>query len=329
MDYQPTATDAIIATALAWHRSGRGAVLATVIETWGSSPRQAGSQLAVSGQGQIMGSVSAGCVEAAVIGEALEALVAQTPRICSYGVSDETAFAAGLACGGNIRILLEPVAFGQNEAILDALMHAQSDKVPMATSVNLQTFAGQLWKQGKETDIDAVLRTDRAVVDDRNRFIMPHNPALRLVIVGAVHIAQPLAAMARLVNFDPVIVDPRETFATAERFAGHQIMTDWPDAALSALKPDARTAVVLLSHDPKLDDPALRIVLQSKAFYIGALGSKKTNAKRVERLMAAGISDAQIARIHAPIGAAIGAKSPAEIAISILAQMIQVLRAAP
>ncbi|MFM2367067.1 MAG: hypothetical protein RIR95_1675 [Pseudomonadota bacterium] len=329
MDYQATSTDAIIATALEWHRSGRGAVLATVIETWGSSPRQAGSQLAVSGQGHIIGSVSAGCVEAAVIGEALEAFAAQTPRICSYGVSDETAFAAGLACGGNIRILVEPVAFAQNEAHLGALVRAQVDKRPMASSVNLQTFASQLWAHGEDPAIDAVLRNDRAVVDDSNCFIMPHNPALRLVIVGAVHIAQPLAAMARMVNFDPVIVDPRETFATTERFAGHVIVTDWPDAALSALKPDARTAVVLLSHDPKLDDPALHIALQSQAFYIGALGSKKTNAKRVERLVASGVSDAQIARIHAPVGAAIGAKSPAEIAISILAQMIQVLRAAP
>ena len=211
MEHKLSETESVVATALDWHLSGRGAVLATVLETWGSSPRQAGSQLVVSGQGHIMGSVSAGCVEAAVIGEALEALASQSPRICSYGVSDETAFAAGLACGGNIRILLEPVAFAHNASILQALVVAQAAKVPMATSVDLQTFAGQLWAQGDDPTVDAVLRTDRAVVDENNRFIMPHNPALRLLIVGAVHIAQPLAQMARLVNFDPVIIDPRET----------------------------------------------------------------------------------------------------------------------
>ena len=315
--------DMIPEIALSWHRDGRGAALATVVETWGSAPRQAGSQLAISGAGQIMGSVSGGCVEGAVVTEALEALADGIPRMLTFGVSDETAFAVGLACGGTIKVLVEPVA--PWSGLLADLVAARAARQAVAYRVNLSDWSRALLTAGADIDVDARLRSDRAGVDERH-FTAPHNPPLRLIVVGAVHIAQPLIAMARLAGYDPSLIDPRATFGATERFPGEVILDDWPDDALQSLAPDARTAIVTLTHDPKLDDPAIGFVLRSPAFYLGCLGSRKTHAKRLERLQAAGFTLAEIARIHAPVGLDIGAKTPAEIAISILAQITQVLR---
>ena len=175
----------------------------------------------------------------------------------------------------------------------------------------------------------------QALLEDRSRtfeaadgryFIQAHNPPYRLIIVGAVHITQPLARMAALAGYAVTIVDPRGAFASEARFPGAVVTRDWPDAALGALAPDARTAVATLTHDPKLDDPALAVALRSPAFYVGSLGSKRTHAKRCERLRAMGLDEAEIARIHGPIGLAIGARSPAEIAVSILSEITQVRR---
>ncbi len=174
-----------------------------------------------------------------------------------------------------------------------------------------------------------VLASDKGRVvegPDGDWFLNPFNPPLRLILVGAVHIAQPLARMGALSGYDVTVVDPRTSFASAERFPDIHLLTDWPDEAMAALAPDARTAVVTLTHDPKLDDPALQAALRSSAFYIGALGSKKTHAARVARLTEAGIGEQDNARIHGPVGLAIGAKSPAEIAISIMAQITETLR---
>jgi xanthine dehydrogenase accessory factor len=176
--------------------------------------------------------------------------------------------------------------------------------------------------------VAARLRADRSGMEDDGRFIAVHNPALRLIVVGAVHIAQPLMTIARACGYAPVLIDPREAFGAAARFSGETILHDWPDEALASLAPDARTAIVTLTHDPKLDDPAITYALRSDVFYLGCLGSPRTHAKRVERLMAAGFSPADIARIHAPVGLKIGAKSPAEIAVSIMAQITGVLRGA-
>lgn len=155
-------------------------------------------------------------------------------------------------------------------------------------------------------------------------FVHVYNPPPRLIVVGAVHIAQALAPMASMMGFDVTVVDPRRAFATGERFPNVHVTQDWPDEALENLKPDAATAIVTLTHDPKLDDPALEAALKSPAFYVGALGSRRTHAKRKERLAEAGIDDRQFARVHGPVGLAIGAKSPAEIAVSILAQIVDV-----
>lgn len=321
--------DDIPAIALDWHRAGRGAVLATVVETWGSAPRPVGSQLVVSAAGEIMGSVSGGCVEGAVVAEAVEALADGKPRLLSFGVSDDDAFAVGLACGGRIGVLVEPVGAAVPEGLLADLVAARAARQAVAYVTRADGEGRRLTAgpgDALDTAIAARMRADRSGMEDDGTFIAVHNPPLRMVVVGAVHIAQPLVAMARLCGYDPVLIDPRGSFGAAHRFPGERIVEDWPDEAMAALAPDARTAVVTLTHDPKLDDPALRTALSSRAFYIGCLGSPRTHAKRLERLRSGGVTEDAIARIHAPVGLAIGAKSPAEIAVSIMAQITQALR---
>ena len=315
--------DLIPEAALAWARAGKAAALATVVETWGSAPRRAGSQMAVSELGEMAGSVSGGCVEGAVVLEALEAIAAGVPRLLSYGVADETAFTAGLACGGTIRVLVEPVA--PMLGLLEDLVAARAARAAVGYVVDMADWSRRLVALGDEAAVDARLRADKAGVED-GRFILPCNPPLRLIVVGAVHVAQALVAMARLAGYDPILVDPRQSFATAARFPGEVILEAWPDEALRGLGLDGRTAVVTLTHDPKLDDPAIMVALRSGCFYLGCLGSRKTHAARLERLRAVGFSEAEIGRIRAPVGLAIGAQGPEEIAVSILAEVTAVLR---
>ncbi len=318
--------DNTIEIALDWLAAGKSVALATVVETWGSAPRPVGSQLVISGEAEIMGSVSGGCVEGAVVEEALEALESGECAVLDYGVADEDAFAVGLACGGNIRILVEPVGTGQGPevALLEALAARRAARQAVAYSVNLQSWARAL--RGPEDDLVADrFTTDKSGLEG-DWFLAIHNPPLRMVIVGAAHIAQPLVQMARLCGFDITLNDPRAAFASEVRFPGETLIHDWPDAALAALRPDARTAVVTLSHDPKIDDPAIIEALKAPVFYLGCLGSSRTHAKRLVRLEAAGVAAADIARIHAPVGADIGAKTPAEIAVSIMAQIVERLR---
>ncbi|WP_299776631.1 XdhC family protein [uncultured Roseobacter sp.] len=309
--------------ALAWHEAGRGAVLATVVETWGSAPRRVGAQLVIAGDGEMQGSVSGGCVEGAVVLEATEALEKGEQRLLEYGVSDGDAFAVGLACGGTIRILVEPIGTVLPEALLRELMEARAARQPVAYEANVKTGARRLLRDGYEERF----AMDRSGFEQEGDiFVAIHNPPLRLVIVGAVHIAQALVPMARIAGYDPYVVDPRAAFGSEARFPGERILSDWPDEALEAVGVDSRTAVVLLTHDPKLDDPALLIALRSKAFYIGALGSKRTHAARLERLAKAGIEPHHLGRIHGPIGLDIGAAGPPEIAVAIIAEMTRVLR---
>lgn len=318
--------DSILETALQWHQNGEGAVLATVVQTWGSAPRRVGSMMSISGNAEIQGSVSGGCVEAAVVTEALDALEDGKPRMLEYGVADGDAFAVGLACGGTIRIWVEPIGSVFPVGDLVSLVDARAERRPIGYACN--TLSN---KRSILTADDAPNRflTDRSgFEDDEATLVTIHNPPLRLIVVGAVHIAQALVPLARVAGYDPVIVDPREAFASDARFPNETLVHDWPDEALDALALDARTAVVVLSHDPKIDDPALHSALNSDAFYIGALGSKRTHAKRVERLTHAQFSPESIQRIHGPVGLNIGSASPAEIAVSILAEMTAVLRGA-
>ncbi len=324
------AHDSIPETALAWVREGRGVALATVVETWGSAPRPRGAQLVIDTDAAMMGSVSGGCVEGAVVAEALDALEDGRPRMLEYGVSDEEAFAVGLACGGTIRVLVEPVGVGAGPEVelLADLVAARAAREPVVYAVDLTSWERRLvrgaddplWPEAREA-----LHADRSGPAG-DWFLGVHNPPLRMAVVGAVHIAQALVPMARLAGYDVVVVDPRDAFGSAARFPDTRLMHDWPDAALAAFGLDTRTAVVTLTHDPKLDDPAIEAALRAPVFYLGSLGSTRTHAKRVARLEAAGFGPAEIGRIHAPIGADIGAKTPAEIAISILAQITERLR---
>ena len=321
--------DRIAEIALDWHRQGRGAALATVVETWGSAPRQAGSQLAVSGTGEIMGSVSGGCVEGAVVTEAIEAMADGRNRLLTFGVADETAFSVGLACGGTIRVLVEPVggAQGLPETMLADLVAARASRQPRAYGVNLSDWSRRLMSPAEAPEpVLRRLRLDRSGLEEDGTFIAVHNPPLRLIVVGAVHIAQALLPMARIAGFDPILIDPRDAFGSGARFPGETILHDWPDEALAALAPDSRTAVVTLTHDSKLDDPAILAALASECFYLGCLGSTRTHAKRLERLQAAGVGADRVARIRAPVGLDIGAATPAEIAVSVLAQIVETLR---
>ena len=221
-----------------------------------------------------------------------------------------------------------------NAATLAALRAARAD----CRAVTLLTWlAGGEQRLATTADappglaeaIATALRTDQAAVvtvDGADVFVEPHNPPLRLILVGAVHIAAPLAEMATLAGFAVTIVDPRRAFATAERFPGRALVVAWPDVAIGALALDARTAVVTLTHDPKLDDPALHAALATPAFYVGCLGSTKTHAARRERLTAAGVDAGALARLRGPVGLRIGARTPAEIAVSVLAEIIATLR---
>ncbi len=326
------AGEALLERARDWLDAGNGAAVATVVETWGSAPRQPGARLVISSKAELEGSVSGGCVEGAVVAEALEAIGDGTPRLLTYGVSDDDAFAVGLACGGTIRVLVDPIASGDApgmpRAHLERLIAARREREAIGYEIALET-----WARAFRTPSDApeAFAADKSgVSEDGARFLALDNPPLRLAIVGAAHIAQALAPMAAIAGYDVAVVDPRGAFATEARFPGlkegETLLTDWPDAALEAHGLDARTAVVCLTHDPKIDDPALRRALASDAFYVGALGSTRTHAKRVDRLAEAGLSEAEISRLDAPIGLDIGAKSPAEIAIAIMGAMTLALR---
>ena len=310
--------------ALAWHRAGRGVAIATVVETWGSAPRPVGSQLVIDLEGAMEGAVSGGCVEGAVVVDAIEAVADGAARLLEFGVSDDEAFAVGLACGGEIKVLVEPVGTVVPVELLERLVEARDEDTPVAYVTDIETGRPSLKPASAYPER---FRLDRSGLEEDGRtFVAVHNPPLRMVIVGAVHIAQHLVPMARACGYKPIILDPRPAFGSETRFPGETIMDDWPDEALRALKIDARTAVVTLTHDPKLDDPAIVTVLESEAFYLGCLGSTRTHAKRVDRLKEVGFTDDEIGRIHAPIGLDIGGRQPAEIAVSIMAQVTETLR---
>ena len=290
--------DDIPALALDWHRAGRGAALATVVETWGSAPRGVGSQLVIDREGAMEGSVSGGCVEGAVIVEAIDALGDGAPRLLTYGVSDDEAFAVGLACGGTIRVLVEPVGSVLPEALLTDLAAARAERRPVAYVADLDGPARRL---AGPAEFPGRFRMDRSGVEEDGRtFVAVHNPPLRMVVVGAVHIAQALVPMARIAGYDVTVIDPRPAFGTAARLPDVPILEDWPDEALAAHGLDARTCIVTLTHDPKLDDPAIQAALRSDVFYLGCLGSGRTHAKRVARLTEAGFTGGRDRRASTP-----------------------------
>ena len=316
--------EAVLAQARVWHDAGARVALATVVRTWGSSPRPAGSKLAVNERGEFVGSVSGGCIEAAVIHDALEVMAGGAPRVLDFGVSDETAWEVGLACGGKVEVYVEAVAAAGGLAldVLDALIAARRDRrsIVLATALD-----GSGHRVLAPADAPAIAARDQAEVEGGVLF-EPQLAPLRLIIVGAVHVADALARLATIAGFAVTTGDPRRGYATAARCPDLALVLAWPDAGLTALAPDARTAIVTLTHDPKLDDPALVVALASPAFYVGCLGSHQTHAARRARLVDGGVAAAALDRLHGPVGLRIGARTPAEIAVSILAEIVATLR---
>lgn len=306
-----------------WRHDGHGVAIAMVMQTWGSSPRPVGSIMVVRDDMAVEGSVSGGCVEGAVIDAALDSLASGGGQRLDFGVADARAWEVGLSCGGRIAVLVTPVAAtGLPPEVLSALAGDIGSRRSSTLGFDAETGAVQ----------DAAKADDGEhsfLSDDEASFILRQVPPRRVFVVGGVHITQFLAPMARQAGYDVTIIDPREVFSTAERFPGSACLTAWPDEAMKGLRPDVRTAVVTLTHDPKIDDPGLVEALRSDAFYIGCLGSRRTHAARCERLAEAGFSADDLARLHGPAGLDIGAKAPGEIAVSILAQMIDVERRRP
>lgn len=332
--------------AVEWMRQGVPVALATVVRTWGSSPRPAGSHLAVAADGRFQGSVSAGCVEGAVIQEAEGVLDDGAPRTLEYGVTNEEAWAVGLSCGGTLEIVLAPA----ERAPLEALLAHVEAGTPVALALPLDAPSGAAAEAadgGPGSGADGArvvlpdepgawaevarraLREDRTIaVDDVEpaRLVRPYNPPVRLVLVGAVHITRALAAMAAELGWEVTVVDPRRAFAESEQVRTAEVVHAWPDEAMGRMRLGPRTAVVTLSHDPKIDDPALLAALGSPAFYVGALGSTRTHGRRLARLGDEGVASADLERIHGPVGLDIGARSPEEIAVSILSEIVARLR---
>lgn len=339
-----------------WKEQDKPVALATVIETWGSAPRRVGAKMALTADGEIAGSVSGGCVEGAVYESGVEVLRSGLPQLLHFGVADETAWDVGLACGGTIDVFverLEPKAYRLARALLEA-----DESFARATVIGgpaallgrslIVQENGRLHGQVGET-IDAAIaeaivaaaRDDLARgVSRRHQLDAPENtdqlleifvevslPSPSLIMIGGVHIAIALTAMAKSLGYRTTVIDPRRAFGSVERF-GHvdQLIQAWPDKAFEQVRLTSTTAVASLTHDPKIDDPALTLALESPAFYVGALGSRRTHARRRRRLIAAGVPEEEVDRIRGPIGLDIGAQTPEEIGLAIMAEIISVSR---
>ena len=296
--------DSVLAAAREW--KGEPLALATVVSTWGSAPRPKGSHMLVHGDGRFEGSVSGGCVESDILQTAADVIAGAPFQLKRYGVADAAAWEVGLPCGGEIAVMVQPVsAAGFDPELFDRIAEARDRGDVLAVTTDLATG-----------------HSDLRPVETGEVFVNRYDPPRRLLIVGAVQIAQSLAALATTLGIDTTVIDPRARFLTEERFPGVTLDDRWPDEAIAALKPGPATAVVTLSHDIKIDDPALIAALATDAPYVGALGSRRSHAARRERLAAEGLSAAQIDRIDAPVGIDIGAIGPSEIALSIAAAMV-------
>lgn len=326
----------IIAAIEQWLEAGEQIALATVVSTWGSSPRQPGAKMAFTASGLIAGSVSGGCVEGAVIEASQDVLATGQPQLLHFGVADETAWDVGLACGGEIAVFVQDLATAVYPFRRDLIQQNQTGaSVTIIAGPNVghtlvvgqdARIAGELLPDFSAAAIGMAQSSQQSqrvrLTDEIEVFVDVVRPAPTLVMVGGVQIAQALATLAHTVGYRTIVIDPRRAFGSEARFPHvDQLIQAWPDKALAEIELSQATAVALLTHDPKIDDPALKIVLNSPVFYIGALGSRKTHAKRKERLRQMGFDDAVMARIHGPIGLDIGARSPAEIALSIMAEI--------
>ena len=322
----------VIEVARSWLDQHGRVALATVASTWGSAPVPVGGQMVVGPGERFHGSVSGGCVEIDVIAEAADVMNGRAPKLLEFGVDEETAWRAGLPCGGKIEILLEPLERERDAKTLDRILAARSGPEPLAVVTNLATGERRLTSgQGETAEIAAASPMAKAGSSIRPVPACSCKPSCRPCASSSPG-RRTSARRSPRSRAKPATTWSWSTrapaFASEERFGATELVTGWPEASLAAVGIDGRTAVVALTHASHIDDEALTVALRSPCLYIGALGSRGTHAKRIERLKAAGFSEAEVARIHAPIGLAIGAKGPAEIAVSILAEIIKVARGA-
>ena len=316
----------------AWLDGEGPLALSTVVETWGSGPRRPGARMTIDSEGRIAGSVSGGCVETSVVQTAREVIGSGEPRLVRFAVSDELAWGVGLACGGSLSVFVERA----DREALRGVREAMRRRLPVAVAVvtsGPELGASQVRVHGSpgvgSPLLDEVAAAALAAgkplareTDHGSVFCDVILPPESLVIVGGVHIAQTLAELAARVGYRTVICDPRPVFASPERFPDVELVNEWPEAGFRQIGLDASTAVVTLTHDPKLDDPALAVALASPAFYVGALGSRRTHERRLARLAERGVSEAARQRIAAPVGLPIGARTPDQIALAIMAEVV-------
>ena len=325
-----------------WQRENDKIALATVIQTWGSSPRRAGAKMALTPDGKITGSVSGGCVEGAVFEAGVDVLKSKRPQLLHFGVADETAWEVGLACGGSIDIFVKPLDadfFGglrsvlaeEQPAVVVTVVRAPGELIGREMLVHeTGSVTGKISDEWDELAIKTA-REALTAGESRRAKLSEHVeifaevllPSPTLIVVGGVHITVALVALAKTLGYRTIVVDPRSAFGSADRFPNvDQLIQAWPRDAFQQIPITRSTAIAMLTHDPKLDDPALKIALPSPAFYVGALGSKTTQAKRRQRLLEDGLTEEQLDRLHGPIGLKIGAGTPEEIALSIMSEIV-------
>ncbi len=308
--------DDILTPTSLWLKQKRKIALATVISTWGSSPRPVGGQMAIDENGEIIGSVSGGCIEGAVISEGINSIKDGKSRIKDYGISNDMAWEVGLACGGELKVLIQPLN------LEDEIVYYIVNSIKKREVVKIRIDCSNGNRIVDNTIGNQISHFDKL----KNEFIHIIDPKPRLFIIGAVHIAQALVSLANVADYEVILIDPRDHFATKSRFPNCKIINEWPDEALSKFNLDKSSHLVTLTHDPKIDDLALIFCMKKNIGYIGSLGSKKTHNKRCERLIKKGFNEIELSKIHAPIGLDIKAKTPAEIAASILAEIINYRR---
>jgi xanthine dehydrogenase accessory factor len=296
----------------AWTSAGEEIAVATVVETWGSSPRPLGSKMLVTRSGKMAGSVSNGCIEGAVFEEAQKVLKSGEPKLAAFGVADEVAFEVGLACGGHIEVYVQPL-----QRVHHQLIEMLNRNEPATLRTNLASGETEL--------IEGAASTTELARRNGDLFVEPFRRPAHLVIIGAIHIAIPLHRLAKLMGYRVTVIDARKKFVTKERFPeADELIVAWPDEAMKKVRIDNSTYVVILTHDPKFDLPALRSVLKEDAGYIGAIGSRKTNQNRFDALRAEGFTEEQLARVHGPIGLDLGGRGAEETALGILAEITAV-----
>jgi xanthine dehydrogenase accessory factor len=326
------ATHDVLGMARSWLDSEGRIAVATVVGTWGSAPVPVGGQMVMAPDGRFEGSVSGGCVEGEVIAEAEEILATGKPKTMRFGVADETAWQVGLPCGGEIKVFVERLEKAEGLTLIQRALDARSRRRGLVVRTRLSDGHRDVFERGESiADANIARRFDTGHSElqdtpDGEVFLHALVPPARVIIIGATHIGQILAQLVKIAGYDVIVVDPRTAFAAASRFPDIRLDTEWPQDTLPKIGLDPYTAVVALAHVGHIDDEALKLALRSESFYVGALGSTRNHAKRKERLQAAGLSAAEIARIHAPIGINIGAQSPQEIAISIMAELVLALR---